>query len=267
MMPHRLLAIDIGNTNIVVGLYEAENLKTMFRLSSERSKTSDEMELALRSHLLARSIEPEKIDAIAVASVAPALLDATCSGARALAANRVEPILIRADLDCGIQVRYANRGELGADRIANGVGALEKYGSPLIVVDFGTALTFDAVSAGAYLGGAIAPGPKIALAALFGGTAKLPAITLEKPDSIIGNDTVDSMRAGIYHGYAAMIDGICARMKLELSADRVKVIATGGEAELFASASSSIDLIDERLTLDGIRIIHARLAGADRKSR
>jgi type III pantothenate kinase len=251
-----LIALDIGNTEIVAGVYEGSALRNHWRVSTERRKTADEYGILFLSLMDHGGLDPDLLDSAIIASVVPPLtqtLEDACS--RYL---RVQPIVVGPGVKTGISVKYENPKEVGADRIVNAVAAYDRYGAPAIVVDFGTATTYDAISRdGEYLGGAIAPGIGISLEALFQRAAKLPRIELVKPPSVVGRNTVSSMQSGIVFGFAGQVDEIVRRMREEIGGDAF-VVATGGLAELIAPETSTIQKVDRLLTLWGLRVIHQR---------
>lgn len=251
-----LLAVDVGNTNIVCGVYRGKELFCHFRMSTDSKKTADEYALCWYHFCQYYGFAPQEIKACAVASVVPTLTQVLVEAAEKLFG--VKPLLIGPGVKTGMPIRFDNPKEIGADRIVNGVAAYELYGGPAIVVDFGTATTFDAISAsGEYLGGAIAPGIGISTEALFYRAAKLPRVELVRPKSVIGKNTVACMQAGIMYGFIGQVEGIVRRMKEEMGEDPV-VIATGGLAGLIAPETEVIDKLDPWLTLEGIRIIYER---------
>jgi len=258
-----LLAIDVGNSHTVVGVYNGEDLRGQWRIGTRRERTADEYALVISSLLAQASLKPDDItDAVFSSVVPPALSDLATMARRHF---QVEPLLIDAGVDTGLSLRVDNPAEVGADRMVNAVAAYHKYGGPLIVVDFGTATTFDVISRqGEYLGGAICPGIMISLEALVSRAAKLPKVELVKPKAVIGKNTVANMQSGMINGYAALVDGLVAKMKAELS-EEPRVIATGGLASTVASEAAAIDEVDELLTLEGLRLIYernARLGGS-----
>lgn len=251
-----LLVLDVGNTNIVMGVFTGEELTGHWRIVTDRDKTEDEYGVLI-SQLLERSkIDVGAIDSIVISSVVPPLTITFEELARKYFGK--DPLTVEPGIKTGIKVRYDNPKEVGADRIANAVGAFGKYGSACIVVDFGTATTFDLISSeGDYMGGVIAPGINISAEALFKQTSKLPRVDIGKPQSIVGKNTVESIKSGIFYGYVSLIDGIVERIKREYP-ERLVVIATGGIAKTIAPESEAIDLVDENLTLDGLRIIYVK---------
>lgn len=258
-----LLTIDVGNTNIVVGVYDGESLVHHFRISTDRARTDDESGLLLSSLLAEAGLSWDRMTAAALASVVPPLTEVW----RRVCMKRmkgVPPLVVGPGVKTGMPILYENPREVGADRIVNAVAGYERYrghpGGPhgMIIVDFGTATTFDVVSAkGEYMGGAIAPGVVISTEALFMRASKLPRVDLEMPVSAIGRTTVTSMQAGILFGYVGLVDGLVNRMRGELPF-APKVLATGGLATVIAKHSTTIEEVDDNLTLEGLRIIHGR---------
>ncbi len=262
-----LLALDIGNTNIVVGVFAGDQLLHSWRLSTQRQRTADEMGMWALQLFQHGRLSPGDVDGVVLASVVPTLTRPTSEMARRYF-NR-EPLVVDAATDSGMPVLYDAPSEVGADRIVNGVAAYERYGRaearPLIVVDFGTATTFDAISAsGEYLGGVICPGVTISADALFERAARLPRVDVRRPDAVIGRTTVGSMQSGLFYGYVGLVEGIVERMRRELG-ERAGCIATGGLAEMIAPETSAIDTVDRDLTLHGLRLIWVRNQGAPRQ--
>lgn len=251
-----ILVMDVGNTNIVLGVYEGRQLLHNWRLSTNRSATADEYGLAICNLFRHVGLEIDSIKGVIFSSVVPPLnhiLDEMSE--RYL---RKVPLVVGPGLKTGMNIRYENPKEVGADRIVNAVAAIELYGPPLIIVDFGTATTYDYIDEhGQYIGGAIAPGIGISTEALYQRAAKLPRIELSKPKDTIGRNTVTSMQSGIIYGYVGQVDGIVRRI-CEETGTKPKVIATGGFAELIASESSVIDEVNPLLTLTGLRILYER---------
>ncbi len=254
--PAVILVLDVGNTNIVLGVYRGERLAVSCRMSTDWEKTADEYAMVIRGLLLYHGLDFGDIDGIAVSCVVPPLIHTFETLSREYLG--CDPVIVEPGIKTGLVIRAENPKEVGADRIVNAVAAYEKYGAPVIVVDFGTATTFCAIAEGGeYLGGAIAPGVAIASEALFRRAAKLPRVELVKPRSVIGRNTVKSMQAGIVYGAVGMVDGIVRRMKEEMGGSP-KVVATGGLASLLADESSEIDVHDPDLTLEGLRIVYER---------
>lgn len=251
-----ILVLDVGNTNIVLGIYQERELLLHWRAATDRQKTADEYGMLIHNLLVYHHMDHHKMDAVVISSVVPPLMPTLCHMAQRYFA--VEPLVVGPGIKTGICIRYENPREVGADRIVNAVAGFEKYGGPLIIVDFGTATTFDAIAPnGDYLGGAIAPGIGISTEALFQRAAKLPRIELVKPPRLICRNTVTSMQAGVVYGFVGQVDEIVRRMKEELGGNP-RVIATGGLAGLIAQESHTIDVVEPLLTLEGLRIIYER---------
>jgi type III pantothenate kinase len=249
-----LLVIDVGNSNTVIGLFEGEELVHHFRVSTRRHATADEYGTQLLSLLTTHGIQPDTVEGGIVSSVVPQL-----NRAFEHACERyfgAKPLLVGPGVKTGMPILIDNPAEVGADRIVNSVAAWHRHQQAVIVVDFGTATNFDAVSAkGEYLGGAIAPGVDISIDALFSRAAKLPRIELKRPPKAVGKNTVGALQSGLFFGYVGLVDELVGRMKQEV-ADDARVLATGGLARLFAEACNTLSEVDEHLTLDGLRILH-----------
>jgi type III pantothenate kinase len=255
-----LLCVDIGNTNIVMGLYErlpeGASLVTHWRIATDHQKMADEYAMLILDLFERSGQDPAAVQGVIIASVVPPLIAIFEKLSRRYF-DQV-PLVVGAGVDAGVRVLLDAPGEVGADRVVNAVAAHHRYGGPACVVDFGTATTFDAISAGGdYLGGAIAPGIGIAAEALFQRTAKLPRIELVRPPSAIGKNTVQAMQVGLLFGYIGLVEGLVARFRAELGPEMV-VIATGGLASLIAAETDAIDAVEPWLTLEGLRLIWER---------
>lgn len=252
-----LLAIDCGNSNIVLGVFQGKDMVEHWRIATDDKKSCDEYSLLLRQLFEMKSgYQTEDITDVAIASVVPALTDVLAKAAADVFA--VTPFIVGENCHDQLVLKIDRPEELGADRIIDVVAGLEKYGAPLIIVDFGTAITFDCISAeGHYLGGAIAPGVGISADALFTRAAKLPRADLLAPPNVLATNTVHSMQSGIIYGFAGLVDGIVNRLKKELGGNP-QVVATGGMASLMMHHGATLDILDEDLTIHGLRTVYER---------
>jgi type III pantothenate kinase len=257
-----LLVLDVGNTNTVLGVFKSDgtghfrDLVAHWRVTTNRSQTVDEYGVLFRNLFALGGIDLDPLSGIVVSSVVPPLdttLHAVCEKY-----FNTKPLFIEPGVKTGMPVLYDNPSEVGADRIVNSVAAFEKYGGPCVAVDFGTATTFDCISAkGEYIGGVICPGIGISAEALFTRTARLPRVDIKKPSRVIGTNTVASMQSGLFYGYLGLVDGILQRLLEEVGAN-AKVVATGGLAPLIGEHSEYIKHVDNLLTLEGLKIIYER---------
>ena len=251
-----LLVVDVGNTNTVLGLFDGAELVHDWRIRTVVDHTVDEYGMLIYNLYKTSRISSRKIRDIIISCVVPPMLNILEPLCRKYFS--LKPLIVGPGVKTGMPIFYDNPKEVGADRIVNAVAGYEKYKQDLIIVDFGTATTFDYVSArGEYMGGCIAPGIMISSEALFERAAKLPRVELSKPRSIVAKDTVSSMQAGIIYGYAGLVDGICERMKAEVKSNPL-VVATGGLAKIVAPETKNINVVDDMLTLEGLRIIYLR---------
>ena len=254
-----LLVFDIGNSNIVLGTYEGKKLLRHWRISTDRSKTGDEYGMLINNLFRYQGIRMTDIDAIIISSVVPPLMVPMVKMSERY--FHIHPLVVGPGIKTGVRLKYENPREIGADRIVNVVGAYEQYGGPLIVIDIGTATTFDVVADnGDFLGGVIAPGLGSSADALFQRAAKLPRIELVTPKNVICRNTITGMQAGIIFGYVGQIDEIVRRIKQEMCTE-MKVVATGGYARMISRESQTIDKIDHFLTLTGLRVLYERNSG------
>jgi type III pantothenate kinase len=253
-----LMVIDVGNTNTTLGVYREEQLLWHWRLTTERQRTVDEYGILCRTLFSIENIAKEEIRDIAISSVVPPLNYTL----RRMSQKyfQLEPLFVEPEMNTGMPVLYHPPQDVGADRVVNGVAAYQKFGGPVIVVDFGTATTFDAISAqGEYCGGVITPGIQISAEALFLHAARLPRVEIKRPEKVIGNSTVGSIQSGLFYGYLSLVEGILVRMLQELPG--AHTVATGGLAGLIGAHTSMIQWVDDNLTLDGLRIIYHRCRG------
>ena len=254
-----LLAVDVGNTALNLGIYEGKELRAEWSVATDRRKTQDEYGMLLLALLEYQGFHPEQIRAVVVASSVPPVVPTLDRMFQKY--FHVKPLVVGPGVKTGVVIRYDNPREVGSDRIVIAVAAYEKYGGPLIVVDFGTATIFDVISKeGEYIGGVMAPGVNVSVEALFTQAAKLPRIELVKPQTVLARNTVHAMQSGVIFGFAGQVDEVVARLREEMgaAADGMKVIATGDMAELVAPETSVIETIDPYLNLEGLRIIYER---------
>ncbi|HEY4566725.1 type III pantothenate kinase [Planococcaceae bacterium Storch 2/2-2] len=251
-----ILVLDTGNTNIVLGVYKGDQLLYHWRMETYRHRTEDEYAMAVKSLFSHAGLTFQDITGIIISSVVPPVmfpLEQMCQKY-----FNQKPLIVGPGMKTGLNIKYDNPKEVGADRIVNAVAAIHDYGSPLIIVDFGTATTFCYVNEKSeYLGGAIAPGVGISMEALFDRASKLPRVELIRPEQVVGRNTVAAMQSGIVYGYVGLVEGIVARMKEESGLEPT-VVATGGMAQLIASETNVIDVVDNFLTLKGLRLIYKR---------
>lgn len=251
-----LLVIDIGNTHTVLGLFRPEQQECLYhwRCASDRRKTEDEYAVILRDMLAMAEVKFSDIGAVAISSTVPPLVDVWQKFCRKY--FNIRPLVISIDIKTGLRIRLDNPREIGPDRIVNSVAGRAKYGNSLIVIDLGTATTFDCVSAaGDFLGGVIAPGLAVSADALCNSTARLPRVEFDVPDKALATNTVKALQSGLVYGFAGLLDGIVRRLKAEMGGE-VKVIATGGLSSTIARAAETVDIVDAMLTLDGLRILY-----------
>jgi len=252
-----MLALDVGNTNIALGVYDGAELLHHWRLRTVRDQTEDELGLSIKALFNDVRLDPACVAGVAISCVVPPLLPALERMSRQY--FQLQPIFVTHET-CGLEILYDSPREVGADRLVNAVAAIEDYGPPLIIVDFGTATTWCVIDErGRYVGGLIAPGIQIAAEALFQRAAKLPRIELSKPPTVVGRNTVEAMQAGVLFGYVGQIEGVVSRIRAECGWSG-RVIATGGLAELVAGETTAIDVVDPYLTLRGLRLIWQRQA-------
>lgn len=250
-----LLAIDVGNTTTVYGVYQQETLIARWSVSTDAAKTVDELGMMLDVFMRRQGITFKEIEGMAIASVVPTLLPNLVGMAHSY--FHLDPLVVGPGVKSGIPIRFGNPREVGADRICNAVATVHKYGGPAIIVDFGTSTNFDAISkAGEYLGGAIAPGIALSMEALFHRASRLPQVELGRPKSVIGRSTSDCIQAGIFYGFYGQVKEIIGQMSVELGGSAV-VVATGHLSKFFATTTDLFQYVEENLTLDGLRLIYA----------
>jgi len=251
-----LLVVDVGNTHTVLGVYEGEKLLHHWRVWTDQQKTSDEYGILIRNLYDGSHLSSREVDAIVISSVVPPLTPTIVD--LCVRYFGITPLVVGPGVKTGISIKMDNPKEVGADRIVNAVAAYAKYGKACIVLDFGTATTFDYISPGGdYMGGVIAPGASISAEALFRQASKLPKVEIVKPPTVIGKNTVAAMQSGLFFGYLSLVEGIIDRIRKEVRTDPI-VVATGGLAAAIAGESAKIQVIDENLTLEGLRIIYER---------
>lgn len=254
-----LLVIDVGNTNTSLGVYQGSELVAHWRLTTNRARTVDEYGVHARNLFELAGLDFQAIDAVAIASVVPPL-NYTLKVMAETYFN-LTPLFVDHSTVTDLTILYEPAADVGADRLVDAVAAIQKYGAPCIIVDFGTATTFDVINAKAqYVGGVITPGIMISSDALFDRTAKLPRVDIRRPREVVGKSTIDAMQSGLYHGYTSLVDGVLKKIIEELGG-KPKVIATGGLAPLIATGSEYIEVVDDTLTLDGLRLVHEKNAG------
>ena len=252
-----LLVVDVGNTNITGGIFEEEELKGSFRMTTKIPRTSDEYGILLCSMLEYRGIAIEEIEAVMIASVVPAIMHSFINGVKKYL--KIVPLEVKPGTKTGIKIMTANPYEIGADRIVDAVGAFELYGGPVIVIDFGTATTYDVIlKDGTFTAGITAPGIRISAKALWEDAAKLPEIEIKKPESILAKETISSMQAGLVYGYIGQTEYIIDKIKEELHMPDIKTVATGGLGKIIADETKKIDIYDVNLTLTGLRLIYQK---------
>lgn len=259
-----IICIDVGNTNIKYALFKGDKLAISFRVATEQKRTSDEYGGQLISIMRNNGYRPEDIDGGIISSVVPSLdytIDRMCR-----TYLKIKPLMLAPGLKTGLNIRVDNAKEVGADRVVNNVAAVRKYGAPVIVIDFGTATTFNVVDGnGTFIGGIIAPGIKGSLDSLVNGTAKLPRVEIERPAKVIGTNTVTNMQAGIVYGFAGLVEYMVKKIKHELKSENVRTVATGGFSEIIAAETPCIDKVDKLLTLEGLKYLYDINCTEDKK--
>ncbi len=256
-MNNMLLTVDVGNTNINLAVYEDEKETAFFAITTKIARTSDEFCVWIANLLSRNGISSEDIDGCIIASVVPGIMHSLINGIIKL--TGITPMLVGPGLKTGVKIKLANPKEAGADRIVDLVAAYELYGGPVMVIDFGTATTYDLIEAdGTFRYGLTCPGIRLSADALWNGTAKLPEIEIKLPDSILAGDTISSMQAGLMYGYIGQTEYIIKKVREEAGLDSMKVVATGGLGKMIADATDSIDLYDRKLTMKGLQIIYRK---------
>ena len=252
-----ILVIDVGNTNITFGVYREKKLITTFRMTSRLLRTSDEYGIEIREMLKSNQVDPARLGGAIIASVVPNVMHALTGAVKRYL--KLEPVIVGTGIKTGIRITSENPKEIGPDRIGDVVAAYEKYGGPVLVLDFGTATTYDLVTEDGCFGvGITAPGIRISAKALWEDTAKLPEVEIRKPDSILARETVTSMQAGLVYGQIGQTEYIISQVKKESGYDDLKVVATGGLGRIIADETDAIDVYDSSLTLDGLRILYEK---------
>ena len=252
-----ILVIDVGNTNITFGVYREKELITTFRMTSRLLRTSDEYGIEIREMLKSNQVEPKRLSGAIIASVVPNVMHALTGGVRRYL--KLDPVIVGSGIKTGIRITSENPKEIGPDRIVDVVAAYEKYGGPVLVLDVGTATTYDLVTQDGCFGvGITAPGIRISAKALWEDTAKLPEVEIKKPDSILARETVSSMQAGLVYGQIGQTEYIISQVKKESGYRELKVVATGGLGRIIADETDAIDVYDSSLTLDGLRILYEK---------
>ena len=252
-----LFAIDVGNTNITMGLFDGEKLEKTFRMTTGISRTSDEFGVFLGELLRMRNLPLDVIDEVIIASVVPNVMHSLTNGIRKY--FKLDPLIVEPGVKTGINITIPNPRQLGADRIVDAVAAYHMYGGPVLVIDFGTATTYDLVNGdGSFIAGVTSPGIRLGANALWSGTAKLPEIEIKVPDTVLCKDTISSMQAGVCLGYIGQTEYIVRHMKEEANLGEIKVVATGGLGRIIASETSMIDVYDPNLTLKGMNLIYKK---------
>jgi type III pantothenate kinase len=251
-----LLALDVGNSNITIGVFQGRELTGRWRLRTIADQTPDEWGILLRNLFSLSQLDLKQVDGVVIASVVPAV-DQPLTAMAARYFER-QPMFVTPAIDCGMKILYDNPREVGADRLANAVAGLQKYGGPCVIVDLGTTINFDVVSRDAeFLGGLIAPGIGMSINGLFARTARLPMVDFREPEKLVGSNTVGSIQSGLFYGFIGLIDGIVERITAELGPD-TKAVATGGQGQLIADGSRLVKVFDQDLTLEGLRLIWQR---------